>query len=336
MCTNHATTACATPNLGRIAAGLTGLLAVVASTRLTLVHVGQTDITSPLSGALIVFGALTVVCAIVAPQAWRDGRHVVAALMVIAALSGECFGLVASIERLASERAERQSIVAAPNRSRALAVAALSDAKTELADAVRRAADSTKGGCLAACEALRANETTARQRVADREQSLKALGGAKPTTSALAGLTGIDADKLELILSAMFGLSLSLGGATLIAYAANASGRVDPSMIRTPATINVALLADDAKRPNPSADTPDPLPVNGGGGLAPVSPTTRGVLRLIQTSGGTLTGSQRDMANQLGISQPKLNRCLGELKAAGLVSVAADRATGTRLTLMHA
>jgi hypothetical protein len=318
MCTKHATTAGAMPNYGRIAAGLTGLLAVAASTRLTLVHVGQTDITSPLSSALIVFGVLTVVCSIVAPQAWRDGRRVLATLIVIAALAGEGFGLAASIERLASERAERQSVIAAPNHGRALAVAALRDAKAELADAVRRAADSTKGGCLAACQALQASELAARQRVAEREQSLKALGGTKPVSSVLAGLTGINADTLEL--SAMFGLSLSLGGATLIAYASSASGRVDTVAVQAireqPSDIKVELLATPVRT--------GIVAVREQSAEQPAVVAAKGAILTLVSNGNQAPNSVRGLAKLIASSTTTTQVALATLISSGVLVRCAD------------
>jgi hypothetical protein len=320
MCTKHATTAGAMPNYGRIAAGLTGLLAVAASTRLTLVHVGQTDITSPLSSALIVFGVLTVVCSIVAPQAWRDGRRVLATLIVIAALAGEGFGLAASIERLASERAERQSVIAAPNHGRALAVAALRDAKAELADAVRRAADSTKGGCLAACQALQASELAARQRVAEREQSLKALGGTKPVSSVLAGLTGINADTLELVLSAMFGLSLSLGGATLIAYASSASGRVDTVAVQAireqPSDIKVELLATPVRT--------GIVAVREQSAEQPAVVAAKGAILTLVSNGNQAPNSVRGLAKLIASSTTTTQVALATLISSGVLVRCAD------------
>ena len=60
------------------------------------------------------------------------------------------------------------------------------------------------------------------------------------------------------------------------------------------------------------------------------------MLKLIHQSGGTLTGSQRAMADKLGVTQPTLNRVLGEAKAAGLIAMQSDRLAGTSVALIMA
>jgi hypothetical protein len=159
----------ATADHSRLLSGIIGVTAIAAATRLTLSHAAAGDPFSPVGSALAIFGAVTVACAIVAPAAWRDGRRALAGLICVAALAGEAFGLAATVERLASERAERQRAASSGNVGRTLAVEHMTIARTELADAVRRAADATRGGCKTECEALRTNEAAARDRLATAE-----------------------------------------------------------------------------------------------------------------------------------------------------------------------
>jgi MarR family len=76
-------------------------------------------------------------------------------------------------------------------------------------------------------------------------------------------------------------------------------------------------------QPGPQAGTQDA-----------VSARTRGVLRLIAQSGGTLTGSQRDLADQLGLPKSAMVRSFDEAREAGLISVQASRLTGTRVMML--
>ena len=68
----------------------------------------------------------------------------------------------------------------------------------------------------------------------------------------------------------------------------------------------------------------------------PVSRRTRGLLSLIEGNGGTVAGSQRQLAQRAGLSKTALGRALADLAEAGLVEVAADRMSGTRITLRAA
>jgi hypothetical protein len=200
-------------------AGAIGLGAIAAATRLTLAHAAGGDPFSPIGSALVIFGALTVGCAMVAPLAWRDGRRILAGLICVAALSGEAFGLAATIERMAIQRAERARVASASNITRTVATQRLDAARLELADAVRRTADATKGGCRGECEALRANEAAARQRLDAAEGSFAVHGAARNEASPLAALLGVDPGTVEMTLATLFGLALSVGGAGLIAFA---------------------------------------------------------------------------------------------------------------------
>ena len=78
----------------------------------------------------------------------------------------------------------------------------------------------------------------------------------------------------------------------------------------------------------------DPTPPRGGLPF-PASDRTRGLLRLI-ADGGVIEGSQRDLAQRVGMSRTTFTRFLGELEASGHVVVTADKLAGTRIALRAA
>lgn len=341
-----------------VTACLVGLAAIACATRLNLEHAANSDPASPIGSAIVVFGLLTAACAIAAPKAWAEGRKILTGMIILAAIAGEVFGLSAAVERMATLRAEQDRLKVSANMSRQLAADALTNARLELTEAARKATEATRGGCGRECLALRDVEANARQRVVDAEKTLGDLGAERPTVSPLAKILNLDATHLEIGLSALFGLALTLGGAGLLAFGAYNPGHVEATLVHershsmdTP-DAGTAPLVGIAPRtlvgrtsntqthdrtPNrtpegPHVGTQVPAPSNPPSNAAtstqqPGHPdvATR-ILDLAKASNGRLDKSVRGLAALIGKPKSTVHSTLTGLVAAGVLSKAGDGA----------
>ena len=90
-----------------ITAGITAMAAGAALNVTHLVEGGQ-PLFSPMTGAILALALGAVAAALVAGEAWRTGRKVLASCLVLSIVAGEGFGLIMGAERLLSAREERQ------------------------------------------------------------------------------------------------------------------------------------------------------------------------------------------------------------------------------------
>jgi MarR family len=177
----------------------------------------------------------------------------------------------------------------------------------------------------------------------------------------LADRLGVQAWAIDLIAALLLSVGANGLAATLIAWSASAGPAASRSSRPTPGgsdnsaqpalTIEPVQPVDQMQPKNggPAAVAAGPLnpdtgPRNpeGVNTLPPqpvdqqtaVSSRTRGVLRLIEASGGTLTGSQRQLADQLGLPKSAMCRALSEARDAGLIQMEASKLTGTRIMVI--
>ena len=306
---------------------LVGISAIAAATRLNLEHAAASDPTTPIGSAIVVFGFVTAACAVSAPRAWADGRKILSSVIVVAALAGEMFGLSAAIERMAGQRAETERRVASVNVPRQIAVEALGVARTELIEATRRAAESTRGGCGRECSALRQIEAEARHRVFESEKALGTIGAPRPTGSPLAMLVGVDPVTIEIGLATLFGLALTLGGAGLVAFGAQPSGQQDDTRSAVPRhglsnTVVQPLVQPAVVEPV----TPPQIAVPGQLGHAGQPEIAGKIVEFAMASNGRLDRSVRGLAALIGKPKSSVHAALVALVSAGVLSKSGDGA----------
>lgn len=71
-----------------------------------------------MTGAVLALALGVVAAALVASEAWRSGRKILALCLVASVVAGEGFGLIMRAEPLLSAREERQRVAAMTNTAR--------------------------------------------------------------------------------------------------------------------------------------------------------------------------------------------------------------------------
>jgi hypothetical protein len=159
-----------------------GATAIAASAALNVTHLvdGGQPLFSPLTGAVVALALGAVAAALVASEAWRSGRKLLAWCLVLSVVAGEGFGLVIGAERLLFAREERQRMASEVNTTRWIAVVRVESATSTLA-ATEAAVleEARRGGCKAACQALQAEAEQARQRLEAANRTLEATPAEK-------------------------------------------------------------------------------------------------------------------------------------------------------------
>lgn len=282
------------------------------------------------------------------------------ALAIIAALvCGEGFNLMSSAERIITRRDNAASSVthdngkgqAAKERLTA-AIKAQQDQRDQAAEAV------SMPSCAVQCRGLLERQATEITR--EVEEARREVGKAPAVRSAapLAERLGWQPWAMDLIAAVLLSVGANGLAAVLVAFggrpgldgahhepgAANyvrgfAVNMEALDLAAAPACPSIPALISGPRQPN-DGDHSEPTPPRPTGGLPvparSVSERTRGLLRLIEGSGGEVRGSQRALAEQVGLSKGSLTRALEALKAAGMVDVTADRVAGTVVKLRAA
>ena len=271
---------------------------------------------------------------IVAPRAQRG-----LAFMIIAALfCGEAFNLLSAAERIIAARETAAASITGGNEKHALAQLRLANAE-KARDKRTAEARSTVSlpGCGVQCRTLlQAQLDKLEFEVADARAALDRVPVMRSATP-LADRIGVKPWVLDLIAAALLSLGANGLAAVLIAFGSRPGPQRGVPVLGTPQTAATAAVPRCPSAPTAADHGYDHDPKPPKGGLpVPVSPRTRGLLILIEGNGGTVAGSQRQLAQRAGLSKTALGRALADLAEAGLVEVAADRMSGTRITLRAA
>ena len=153
----------------------------------------------------------------------------------------------------------------------------------------------------------------------------------------LADRIGVKPWVLDLIAAALLSLGANGLAAVLMAFGSRPGPQRGVPVLGTPQTPATAAVPRCPSAPTAADHGYDHDPKPPKGGLpVPVSQRTRGLLSLIEGNGGTVAGSQRQLAQRAGLSKTALGRALSDLAEAGLVEVSSDRTSGTRVTLRAA
>jgi hypothetical protein len=326
---------------------------ILGASTWAVIDAGQ--LTGSSAGLAVALAAGVAVGASIIPRMRSRG---LAVGLVLALAASECSNLIAVAERVVVARDAAASKLASDNGLSAAAVVRIAKAERALAEyrAAAVAAIATPG-CARECRGLLEGQGAALvSELATARTAALAVPVMRSATP-LADRLGVAAWVLDLLAAGLLSVGANGLAAMLIAWASQTAGRRDPASIQNdPIMTRItasAIRTNPAQTPVESSDARDrikhgsslPEQPKRDGGVAtsmpsathdPVSARTRWVLKLIQQCGGTLTGSQRVLAGQLGLSQPGLSRALGEAKAAGLVAVSCDRVAGTRIALVVA
>src|SRR5262245_12800353 len=177
---------------------------------------------SPMTAAVVALALGAVAAALVASEAWRSGRKLLAWCLVLSVVAGEGFGLIIGAERLLSAREERQRLASEVNTARWIAVVRVESATSALAATEAAVLDEArKGGCKAACQALQTEAEQARQRLEAANRALEAAPAEK-NTALLAATLGLPPPLLEIVPALLFSAALNGLAFTLLAFGAHA------------------------------------------------------------------------------------------------------------------
>src|SRR5262245_10174250 len=137
-----------------ITAGVTVMAAGAALNVTHLVDGGQ-PLLSPMTGAVLALALGAVAAALIAGEAWRSGRTILATCLVLSIVAGEGFGLIMGAERLLSAREERQRAASEVNTARWVATVRVETASATLAATeAAMLKEAGRGGCKGACQSL--------------------------------------------------------------------------------------------------------------------------------------------------------------------------------------
>jgi hypothetical protein len=151
-----------------IGAGVATIAAGAAPNVTHLIEGGQ-PLVSPMTGAVLALAIGAVAAALVANEAWRSGRKILASCLVASVVAGEGFGLIMGAERLLSAREERQRAAAMTNTARWTATVRFEAANSALAAAeAAMLKEAGRGGCKGACQALQVEAGREEQGIARR------------------------------------------------------------------------------------------------------------------------------------------------------------------------
>jgi hypothetical protein len=201
-----------------------GVTAIAASAALNVTHLvdGGQPLLSPMTGAVVALALGAVAAALVASEAWRSGRKLLAWCLVLSVVAGEGFGLIIGAERLLFAREERQRMATEVNTTRWIAVVRVESASSTLvATQAAVLEEARRGGCKAACQALQAEAEQARQRLEAANRVLEAAPAEK-NAALLATALGLPPALLEIVPALLFSAALNGLAFTLLAFGAHA------------------------------------------------------------------------------------------------------------------
>ena len=205
-----------------IMAGVAATLAAAALNVTHLIDSGQ-PLLSPMTGAILALALAAVAAALVAGEAWRSGRRVLAWCLVLCVVAGELFGLVIGAERLLSVREDRQRAAAAINTARWTATVRFEAASAALTNAEAAILNEAgRGGCKSACQALQAEADRARARLEAASIALQSAPAEK-NRMLLASTLGLRPAIMEIVPALLFSVALNGLAFTLLAFGADTS-----------------------------------------------------------------------------------------------------------------
>ena len=199
---------------------IAGVAAIAAAASLNVTHLVESGqpLLSPITGAVLALALGAVAAALVASEAWRSGRKVLAWCLVLSVVAGEGFGLVMGAERLLSAREERQRLAAAINTARWTATVRFESASAALAAAEAATLNEAgRGGCKGACQALQAEADRARGRL-ESASSVLAATPAEKNKALLATTLGLPPAAVEMVPALLFSVALNGLAFTLLAF----------------------------------------------------------------------------------------------------------------------
>ncbi|MEQ1694338.1 MAG: hypothetical protein ABL901_00720 [Hyphomicrobiaceae bacterium] len=333
----------------RLASMATGAGILAASTAAVIQSGG---VTGPDAALVAALAAGVGIGSLLLPRA-KKGM----ALAIIAGLvCGEGFNLMSSAERIITRRDNAASSVNHDNSANQAAQDRLTAALKAQQDQRDQATEAVSmPSCAVQCRALLERQATDIAR--EVEEARREVGRVPAVRSAapLAERLGWQPWALDLIAAVLLSVGTNGLSAVLIAfggrpgtggarhqpvavhYARSAAVNVEAlDLAAAPACPSIPALTDGTRQLS-DGDNSEPTPPKPTGGLPaprhPVSERTRGLLRLIEGSGGEVRGSQRSLADACGMSKGGLGRALDELRTAGVVDVVADRMSGTVVKL---
>ena len=203
-----------------ITAGITAM-AAGAGLNVTYVVEGGQPLYSPMTGAILALALGAVAAALVAGEACRTGRKVLASCLILSIVAGEGFSLIMGAERLLSVREDRQRAAAATNTARWTATVRYEAASSALAAAEAAALkEAGRGGCKEACQALQAEAERARQRL-EMASSMLVATPAEKNKALLATTLVVPPALMEIVPALLFSAALNGLAFTLLAFGAH-------------------------------------------------------------------------------------------------------------------
>ena len=254
----------------------------------------------------------------------------VATVLVIGLLAGEGLNILNTIDRIVTVKEANASTITGTNDVKLAAQSRLDSAIASRVDYRNRATAAVAlPGCAVNCKALLTEEAAKVEAEITAARQALDRAPAKKSATPLADRLHVEAWVLDLLAAVLASLSINVTAACLIAYGCAPGHR----HVRTSAPVSAAVPLCDTRSAVTIEDPTVPTPP----GARQLPPRARGVLALIHGSGGHIErASQRDLASKTGMSTTTLNRVLADLEQAGLITMTADRMTGTSLRLVKA
>src|SRR5262245_18223243 len=200
-----------------------GVAAIAAGAALNVTHLveGGQPLVSPMTGAVLALALGAVAAALVAGEAWRSGRKILASCLVASVVAGEGFGLIMGAERLLAAREERQRAAEMTNTARWTATVRFEATNSALAATeTAMLKEAGRGGCKVACQALQMEADQARQRV-ETANAVLAASPAAQNRALLATTLGLPPALVEIVPALLFSTALNGLAFTLLAFAAH-------------------------------------------------------------------------------------------------------------------
>ena len=201
-------------------------------------------------------------------SAWASGRKALAVMLAVALLAGEAFGVLATADRIVSEREQGQAAIRTAIGAHDYAAGEAARAQNALDDANKAAvAQAALAGCKSNCRALL--EAQVENAKADLNTARTRLGAnPKPTAApdALAERLGWQPWVLDLLVAGCLSLGANGLAAALIGFGAH--GASVPQMTQRDQASKVQKVIDDIPAP-PTSNLPAVLKVAEGEILPP-------------------------------------------------------------------
>lgn len=305
--------------------------AIIAAATFAVIDAGK--LTGPHAGLVSALASGCVIGSVVVTISARW----TAAVVVLALLAGEAFNLLSTAERVIGQRAASQAMARQQNDVRVAAVERLAKAEAALTAFQDQSRETVaEKSCKAECRQLLEKQLEGLRSDVVAVRHAAEAAPAEAEESPLASRLGVQPWLLDLISAGLLSVGSNLLGAVLIGWGARPMDRafmsqkaLDHDRQPMPAEASESQETRLIQAVNHDDDSPD----GDGGKPLPVSERTRGVLRLIEGHGGTIQGSQREIAGRIGMPQASFNRALAEAREAGLLDVSADRQAGTIIRL---